>query len=107
AAQISNAARQRGIADDRIAPHHREQVVLGDEPLRMLDQIAQNRECSRRELQESLAAPRPFIVRVDADRRKPFMSWSHAAVRFYLDISSSSALASFRSGVSNPSVNQA
>jgi hypothetical protein len=67
-AQIADAARERGFADDGVAPGHGEKLVLRDQVLGMLDQMAEHRERLRGELEAILAAPRPSGVRLDADR---------------------------------------
>src|SRR6185436_1559666 len=54
---------------DGVAPDGGEQVVLRDEALGMLDEMAQGRERLRREIQQSLATPCPLGLRFDANRR--------------------------------------
>jgi hypothetical protein len=68
AAQVAYAAREGGLTDDRVAPRGGEQVVLRDELLGMLDEVAQDRERLRREVQRSFATPRPLALEVDANR---------------------------------------
>src|SRR6185503_7034914 len=68
-AQIADAAREGRLAHDGVAPNNGEQVVLRDESIGMLDEMAQGREGLRREIQQSLATPRPPGLRFDADRR--------------------------------------
>ena len=71
-AQIANAAREGGVAHDRVAPDGGEQLVLGDQAARVLDQVAQDRERPRRQREPPRSAPRPLVRRLDANRSRPF-----------------------------------
>ena len=57
-AQVADAARQGGVAHDRVPPHRGEHLVLRDQALRMPDQVPQDGKHPRHQLQAPLTAPR-------------------------------------------------
>jgi len=67
-AQVPNAARESRLAHCGVTPDGVEQLVFRDEPLGMLDEMAQDREHLRREIQKLLPAPRPLVFHLDANR---------------------------------------
>ena len=73
-AQVTDAARQRRLAHDRVAPDRAEQIVLGDESSGVREQVAEDCERLRGELQPTLPAPRALVVRFDANRRRAIWS---------------------------------
>jgi hypothetical protein len=56
-AQIADAARDRGLADDGIAPRRGEELVLRDQVLRAFDQMAEDGEGLRQSGARFRAAP--------------------------------------------------
>src|SRR5262249_53912687 len=70
-AQIANAARQRRVAHDRVAPDRREQIVLRDQPMRMLHEMSQDGKRPGRELEALFPAPGALVLRFDPDRAGP------------------------------------
>jgi len=62
------AACQGSLARAHFAPNDVEELVFRDEPTRVLDEMAQDRKRFRRQPQAPSAAPRRFVLRLDAHR---------------------------------------
>jgi hypothetical protein len=67
--QVADAARERGLAHDDVAPDHCEELVLRDEPIGMLDEMAEDGERLWCEVQHSLATPGSSGLQLDANHR--------------------------------------
>src|SRR5262249_32520494 len=67
-AQIANAARQRRVAHDRVAPDRGEQLRFRDQPRAVLDEVSQDGECTRRQRESPRTAPRPLVLELQANR---------------------------------------
>ena len=74
-AQIADAARQGGVADDGVPPHGGEQVVLGHQAEGTLDEEPENGERLRRQVKTPLSAPRRLVGGLDANDGRVFSSW--------------------------------